>query len=174
MYLDYPPNKIPHSKLKLHDRFEPAFVPSILDQDLKYTKPRRGKTKKITQVSTHFKENNIMSGEPFAKRRKVLQPAISSYTNHVIVNVLEHFSSFRIKTIAPQLMPGISKRNSFELILNDLFLNILNIKKQTKTWPQFFYEINTLLIKIFILFIISSHILNLFFLLVTHQSFHLT
>ena len=148
-YSDCPPNKTPHSELELRDRLEPTFVFSILDQNLPYTKPTRGKRKKITQVCTHSKENDIMSGEPFTKKRRVLQPATSSYTNHVIPSMLEPFFSIRIKTKVPKLTACNSNQISFELILNDSFLNILNVKEQTKTWPQFFYDINTFFTKVF-------------------------
>ena len=103
-----------------------------------------------------------MTSEPSAKKHKVFQPATSSYTNLVIPSVLEPFSSFKIKTKASKLTPCSSNQNSFDLILSDSFLNILNLKEQTKTWPQSFHDINTTLTKVFFRTILSSHILNIF------------
>ena len=40
-YQDCPPNKTPHSELKLHDCLQFTFVPSILNEDIAYTKPTR-------------------------------------------------------------------------------------------------------------------------------------
>ena len=62
-----------------------------------------------------------MSGDPSVKKYKVLQPATSSYTNHVIFSMFVPFFVFKIKTKALKLMPCSSNHNSFKLILNDSF-----------------------------------------------------
>lgn len=71
-YLDCPPNKTSHTALELCNRLQPTFVFSILDEDLPYTEPTRGKRKQFTHVSAHSKEKDIMSGEPSAKKRRIL------------------------------------------------------------------------------------------------------
>ena len=159
-YLDCPKSKTPHSELELRNRLEPTFVSPTVEEELPYTEPTKGKRKKIAQVSGQFKDNVIEIGEPFSKKRKVLQPATPSDTNHIFPSVLEPFSSLRIKTKPPQMTQCNSDKDSFELILNDSFLNILNVKEKTKTWPQSFHDINAFLTKVFFLPILSNHIFN--------------
>ena len=66
----------------------------------------------------------------------------------------------RIKTKVPQTTQRSYGKDSFELILNDHFFNILNVKEETESWPQSFYDINAFFIKVFFLPILSHYMLN--------------
>ena len=46
---------------------------------------------------------------------------------------------------------------SYELIWNDFFLNILNVKGKTDSWPQSFHDINAFLTKVFFLPFLSNY-----------------
>lgn len=138
----------------------PHLLPLIWTKIYYIQSPSEKRRKNITQVSANSREKDIMSGESSAKKHRVFQLTTSSCTNHIFPSVQKHFFSFRIKIKAPKFTPSSSNQNSFKLILNDSFLNIQNVKEQTKIWPQSFHDINTFLTKVFFLPIFSSHILN--------------
>jgi hypothetical protein len=66
----------------------------------------------------------------------------------------------RIKTKNLQTIQCSYNNDSFDLILNDSFLNILNVKEKTDSWPQSFHDINAFLTKVFFLPIFSNSMLN--------------
>lgn len=111
-------------------------------------------------MSKHSKENGIFNYEPFDKKLMVFILATPSDTNLAFSIILELFILLRIKPKGFQTIPCSLEKYSFELILNDYFLNILNIKGKTKSWPLCFHNINAFLIKVFFLPIFSNYILN--------------
>jgi hypothetical protein len=163
-YLDCPIKTPPTFDIALRNSIQPAFQPTssppTMGEKLPYTEPPKGKRKKFAQVSEQYEDNVIVIGEPSSKKRKVLQPATPSEANPILPSVLEPFSSLRIKTKPPQMSQCNSDKDSFELILNDSFLNIFNVKEKTKTWPQSFHDINAFLTKVFSFVILSNRIFN--------------
>ena len=69
-------------------------------------------------------------------------------------------SKLRIDSKAPHITQCNSHKESFELILNDLILNILNVKEKTNTQPQSFHDMKAFLTKVFFILIISNYILH--------------
>ena len=146
--------------MELHDCLEPTFV-SSWNKIYHIKSPQDERGKKLLKY-VYSKKNDIMSGELYAKKRRIFQLATSSYTNHVIHSVFGPFLSFKHKTKDSKLA-SYSYNENPKLIrahLNDSFLNILNVKEQTKTWPQYFHNINTFHKTLFFVSILSSHVLN--------------
>ena len=65
--------------------------------------------------------------------------------------ILESFISLRIKTKAFQTTQCNADKDSFKLILNNSFFNILKYQKKTESSPQHFHNNNTFFIKAFFL-----------------------
>ena len=149
-YLDCPMRKTPHSELELRTRFEPTFVSPIVEEDLPRTAaPAKCKRTNISQVPEQSQDHDIFNGQPSSKKLKVSKPTTSSNTNLALSTILEPFTSLKIKTKASQTTQCSYNNDSYELILNDSFLNILNVKEKTNVWPQFFHDINAFLTKVF-------------------------
>jgi hypothetical protein len=148
-YLDCPKSKTPHSELELRNRLEPSFVPPTVEEDFPRSAPIKGKRKSTTQVPEQSKDNGILNDEPSGKKLKVSKPSTSSSTNPALSTILEPFTYLRIKTKNLQTTQCSYNNDSFDLILNDFFLNILNVKEKTDFWPQSFHDINAFLTKVF-------------------------
>ena len=106
------------------------------------------------------KDNGILNDEPSGRKLKVSKPSTSSSTNHALSTILELFNSLIIKIKIPQTTQCCYDNDSFELILNDFFFNILNVKEKTDSSPQFFHDINVFLTKVLFLPIFSNSMLN--------------
>ena len=107
------------------------------------------------------KDNDRMNDEPSGKKLKVCKPSTSPSTNPVLSTILEFFTSLRIKTKNnSQTIQCDYDNDSFEFILNDSFLNILNVKRKTNFWPQSFHDMNVFLTKVLFLQIFSNFMLN--------------
>ena len=159
-YLDCPKSKTPHSELELRNHLEPAFVPPTVEEDFPRSAPIKGKRKNSVQVPEKSKDNDPMNDEPSSKKLKVSKPSTSSSTNPGFSTILEPFSSLRIKTKVSQTTQRTYDNDSFELILNDSFLNIVNVKEKTDSWPQSFHDINAFLTKVFFFPIFVNFMLN--------------
>ena len=115
-YLDCPKNKTLHSKLELHNRLEPKFVPPTVDEDFPRSAPIKGKRKITTQVPEQSKDNDILTDEPSGKKLKVSKPSTSSSTNSVFSTILELLNFFKNKTKISQPTQCSYDNDSFELI----------------------------------------------------------
>ncbi len=131
-----------------------------MEEDFPRSAPIKGKRKSTTQVPEQSKDNGILNDEPSGKKLKVSKPSTSSSTNPALSTILKFFTSLRIKTKISQTTQFSYDNDSFELILNDHFLNILNVKEKTDSWPQYFHDINAFHTKIFFLPIFSNSMLN--------------
>jgi hypothetical protein len=160
-YLDCPISKTPHSELELRNRLEPAFVAPIVEEDLPRSAPTKGKRKNISQVLEQSQDHDIFNDQPSSKKLKVSKPITSSNTNPALCTILEPFTSLKIKTKASQTTQCSYDKDTYELILNDSFLNILNVKEETNSRPQSFHDINAFLTKVFFLPILSNYKLSM-------------
>ena len=159
-YLDCPKSKTSHSKLELRNHFEPAFVPPTGEEDFPRSALIKGKRKNSVQVLEQSKNNGPINDESSSKKLKVSKASTSLSTNPVLSTILELFISLRVKTNVFQTTQRDYNNDSFELILNDSFFNILNVKEKTKSWPQSFHDINAFLTKVFFLLIFVNFMLN--------------
>ena len=106
------------------------------------------------------KDNDIFNDEPSGKKLKVFKCASPLYTNHVFSIVLKFLTSLRSKTKASQTTHCSYDKVSFELILNEYFLNLLNVKEKTVSWPQSLHNINAFFTKVFFYQIFQKYMLN--------------
>ena len=131
--------KTPHSKLELHNRLEPAFVSPIVEENFPRSAPTKGKRKNIFQVHEKSEDNDIVIDQHSSKKLKVFKPTISSTANPTSSNILYRFTSLKIKTKICQITQCYHDKDSYELILNDLILNILNVNKKIDSCLQYFH-----------------------------------
>ena len=143
--------KTPHSKLELHNRLEPAFVSPIVEENFPRSAPTKGKRKNIFQVHEKSEDNDIVNDQPSSKKLKVSKLTTSSTTDPTPSTILYHFTSLKIKTKICQTTQCYHDKYSYELILNDFFLNILNAKEKTDSWLQYFHDMIAFLTKVFFL-----------------------
>ena len=90
--------KTPHSKLELRNRFEPAFVSPIVEEDFPRNAPTKGKRKNIYEMHEKSEDNDIVNDEPSGKKLKVFKLTTSLTTNFTHSTILYHFISLKIKT----------------------------------------------------------------------------
>ena len=134
-YLDCPKSKTPHSELEWRNHLGPTFVQSIVEVDFPRSTPIKGKRKNNIQMPEQSKDNSVMNDEPSGKKLKVLKSSTLSSTNLILSTILEPFIYLRIKTKVSQTTQCNYENESFELIFNDSFFNILNLKEKTEFWP---------------------------------------
>ena len=96
-------------------------------------------------------DNDIVNDQPSSKKLKVSKPTTSSTTNLTPSTILYHFIYLKIKTKVFQTTQCYHDKDSYELILDDLFLNILNVKEKTDSWLQYFHDMIAFLTKVFFL-----------------------
>ena len=143
--------KSPHSKLEMRNRLEPAFVSPLVEEDFPRNAPTKDKRKNIFQVHEKSADNDIDNDQPSRKKLKVSKPTTSSTMTLTPSTILYHFTSLKIKTKVCQTIQCYHDKDSYELILNDLFFNILNVKEKTDSWLQYFHDMIAFLTKVFFL-----------------------